>query len=228
MATSNLSMRDRTIFASLFVVIMYVGLVLFWLFAQSDAWNKARRQYDKAKKDRIKEDKLIAERQDWEEQYEAERAKMPIFPEGQSVDTHWQRMLDGVAAENYITISKLQSGAEEAVGEKKEVFELPIDTRNWEGSISSLVAFLYTLENLEDAMFDVRTISIQPNSAHKGFLKGDFVLTCAYLRGEEAEEEDMEEEVEEETDEESDTEEVSGAEEVSDTDEESTKGVGEE
>ncbi len=193
MASSNLSMRDRAIVAALFVFLMYAGLVLFWLFSQADTWKKARRQYEKARTERIKEDKLIAKRQYWEDQYEAERAKMPIFPEGQSVDTHWQRMLDNVAAQNFITISKLQSGMEEAVGEKKEVFELPIDTRNWEGSIGSLVNFLYALENLKDAMFDVRTISIQPNSGHRGFLKGDFVVTCAFLRGEAAGEEEQEE-----------------------------------
>ncbi len=206
MASSNLSMRDRTIVATIFVLIMYVGLALFWFFSQAEAWKLANKKYDKAKSERIKEDNLIAKRQYWEDQYEAERAKMPIFPEGQSVDTHWQRMLDNIAAKNYITISKLQSGTEEAVGEKQEVFELPIDTRNWEGATSSLVKFLYELENMEDAMFDVRTISIQPNSAHRGFLKGDFVLTCAYLRGEVAEE-DEEDVDEEEVSEESEIEE---------------------
>jgi hypothetical protein len=68
--------------------------------------------------------------------------------------------------------------------EAGDVFELPIDVRRWEATITSLVKFMHALETEKDAMFDIREISVKPSS-RKGFLTGSFKLACAYMRNEE-------------------------------------------
>jgi hypothetical protein len=86
--------------------------------------------------------------------------------------------MDEIAADHKIDISVRQAGKEVEAG---EVMELPIDVKNWEGSWEALLRFLHTLETKDDGMFDIRAISFKP-SGKKGYLKGSFTLTCAYMR----------------------------------------------
>jgi hypothetical protein len=88
-----------------------------------------------------------------------------------------------VASEKKLAITRRQTGKEEEVG---DVYELPIECKNWEGTLDSMVGFLYGLRE-EGAMLDVRQIYIRP--AAPGYLKGTFTLYCAYMRGEVVEEE---------------------------------------
>ena len=75
-------------------------------------------------------------------------------------------------------ILKRQVGEEEKHG---DVYELPIDCRDWEATLDSLTHFLFDLQ-AENAMLDVRQLLIRPNKdASK--LRGRFLLNCAYTRG---------------------------------------------
>ena len=60
--------------------------------------------------------------------------------------------------------------------------------------------FLYALETEQSAMFDVIQIDVKAQRGRKaGYLAGNMIVCCAYLRGEEEEEaEKSEEEVPEE------------------------------
>ena len=53
--------------------------------------------------------------------------------------------------------------------------------RNWEGALESLVKFMHEIENTSEGMFDMGSLNFKP-SAKKGYLKGSFTLTCAYMR----------------------------------------------
>ena len=53
--------------------------------------------------------------------------------------------------------------------------------RNWEGALESLVKFMHELENTTEGMFDVGYLNFKPSSK-KGYMKGSFTLTCAYMR----------------------------------------------
>jgi len=86
--------------------------------------------------------------------------------------------MDSVATRNGFTIARRQTGKEAEVG---DVYELPIDCKDWEGSLESLVKFLYDL-NREGAMLDVRQLYVRPSNK-PGYLKGTFTLYCAYMRG---------------------------------------------
>ena len=103
---------------------------------------------------------------------------MPLFEEGKNTDTTWLQKMDELAVKHHMSISQRQGGDEVEAG---EVLELPIDVKNWEGALESLVKFMHELENTDDGMFDIRSISFKPSSK-KGYLRGSFTLTCAYMR----------------------------------------------
>ena len=142
----------------------------------------AARKYRNQARKTLEEKKLIAERGKWNDAYESEKEKMPVFGvDAKDVDTHWLSRMDTLAQNCNVGISQRQAGEQVEAG---DVFELPIDVRRWEATITSLVKFMHALETEKDAMFDIREISVKPSS-RKGFLTGSFKLACAYMRNEE-------------------------------------------
>ena len=183
-AMSGMSRRDRMIAAVGGVVGMYALAVAVWFMSQEQAWRVSSRKYAAAVKKTASEKRLISERGRWNDAYEAEREKMPVFStEAKDVDTHWLSRMDSIAQACNVGISQRQAGQQVEAG---DVCEQPIDVKRWEATITSLVRFMHALEAEKEAMFDIREISIKPSS-HKGFLSGNFKLACAYMRGEDDE-----------------------------------------
>ena len=181
---NRMSRKDQTIAAVAGVAVLYAAAALFWFMSQADAWTKSAKKYQRERDRFHKEERDIAGRAKWAAAYEEEREKMPLFSQDEKgVDTHWLERMDAIAAENSVAIMQREARPE---AQKEDVFELPIEVKNWEGSLQSLVGFMNALQGADGAMFDVRSISIKP-SAHKGFLKGSFTLSCAYMRGGEGE-----------------------------------------
>ena len=141
---NNKSLREKAVIAVVVVLALYVIAVVLWFVSQQDAWKRAAKVYAGAKKTYESERKLIGERQKWNDAYEEEKAQMPTFAFGKATDTTWQRKMDELAEKHHIFISQRQGGAEV---EKGDVLELPIEVRNWEGALESLVRFMHELEN---------------------------------------------------------------------------------
>jgi len=175
---NNKSLREKAVLAVLGVVALYAFAVVLWFMSQEDAWKKAAKAYDKAKKTYEFERKLIGERQKWNDAYEEEKSQMPTFAFGKATDTTWLQKLDELAEKHYISISQRQPGKE---SQKDDVLELVIEVKNWEGALESLVKFMHELENTTEGMFDVGYLSFKPSSK-KGYMRGSFTLTCAYMR----------------------------------------------
>ena len=185
------TLKDRAALGIAGMVVLYVVAGFLWFKAVTDKasdWNRSRRKYADAVKQYQRERALIARRSYWNEAYDEEREKMPMFPEGEAVGTHWLNRMDSLANEHHVAISSRMSGKEEEVG---DVYELPVEVKSWEAALEPLVEFLFSLEHANEAMFDVRSIDMRPSS-HKGFLKGQFTLTCAYMRGDVDEKEEKE------------------------------------
>jgi hypothetical protein len=163
------------------VLVMYSLVACLWFTGQNQSWRIASKKYASAKKRTAEKRRLISERSKWYEAYEVEREKMPEFSvEAKNVDTHWLSRMDSIAQSSNVGISQRQAGQRVVAG---DVYEQPIDVKRWEATVTSLVKFMYALENEKEAMFDIREISIKPSS-HKGFLSGSFKLACAYMHGE--------------------------------------------
>ena len=172
-----MSRRDRTLLSVVGGVLLY-GIVAALFFTGRDkAWEKSRKAYEREAKKFERQQKLIAERNAWQARAEEVSVKMPTAEEGESTQTRWQRILERIANEHSISILGEQPKPEEEHG---GVWEMPIEVK-YEASLVRLVEFLYALNNVEDAMFDVRDIDI--TSKNNGFLSGKFTLTCAYMKG---------------------------------------------
>jgi len=184
---NGMPLKQQAALAVLGMIVLYAVVFAMWFLNLDrkmmwcpESWGKAIRKYQAECENYRKECKLIGEKSHWEEAYETEKKAMPMFEEGKATDTTWQRKLDELAEKHHVSIAQRQAGAEVQAG---EVFELPIEVKSWEGALESLVGLMHELENTDDGMFDIRSISIKPNTAKKGYLKGSFVLTCAYMHG---------------------------------------------
>ena len=80
--------------------------------------------------------------------------------------------------EYYLAGSQMQTKEETVVA---GVHELPLEVRNWDGTLQQLVDFLHALHK-EGAMLAIRNLSVQPIREKQGYLKGSFLLHCAFLR----------------------------------------------
>ena len=175
---NTMSLREKAVLATVGMALLYALAVALWFTTQSAAWSKSAKAYARAKATYESECRLIGEKAKWNQAYEDEKALMPTFEAGKATDTTWLGKMDSLAAKHHISISQRQSGKETESG---EVLELPIEVRSWEGALESLVKFMHELENTDEGMFDIRSISFKPSSK-KGYLKGSFTLTCAYMR----------------------------------------------
>jgi len=173
---SAVSSREKNMLLIAVVVVLYAAAALSYK-KQAANWKAAQRIYATAQKKLAEENALIAAKEEWSAKYEQMRDLMPVFPREKDVDTHWLNVMDSLATRNGFTIARRQTNKEAEVG---DVFELPIDCKDWEGTLESLVKFLYDLHR-EGAMLDVRQLYIR-QSNKPGYLKGTFTLYCAYMR----------------------------------------------
>lgn len=176
---SAVSARDKNLLLICGVLVLYAIAGLSYK-KQSAVWKIEKTRYERRKAVLASEKQLIADRQLWAQRYEERRALMPAFPYERDVDTHWMNLMDSVAKRNGLQIARRQAGKEVEVG---DVFELAVDVKDWEGTLESLVKFLYDL-NKEGVMLDVRQLYVRPSNK-PGLLKGTFTLYCAYMRGDE-------------------------------------------
>ncbi len=172
------SLKEKAMMATLGVIVLYAIAVCAWFFWAESTWKKKAKELRRAQEAYQKEVKLIDEKRKWTEAYETEKAAMPTFEIGKATDTTWRRKLDELAAKHHVAIMSAQTGKETEAG---DVLELPIEVKSWEGSLEALVRLMHELENTEEGMFDIVQISFRPSSK-KGYLRGSFILNCAYMR----------------------------------------------
>ena len=158
---NGMSLREKAVLSSLGMILLYGLAIALWFTSQEAAWRKAAKTYERAKSQYESERRLIGEKAKWNQAYEDEKALMPTFEVGKSTDTTWLGKMDSLAAKHHITISQRQSGKETESG---EVLELPIEVKNWEGALESLVKFMHELENTEEGMFAITDLSFRPSS----------------------------------------------------------------
>lgn len=177
-----MSIREKAVISVFGVVALYIGAVCFWFMGQEREWSKAARTYERAVRTYNDQAELIAQRHEWVERFEDEKSKIVMFKEGTDTDTTWQRKMNEIAARHNVFISSSQAGKAVVGEDVEELEELEIEVKTWEGSLESLVKFMYELETTAEGMFDLKSLNFKP-SPKSGYMKGNFVLTCAYMRG---------------------------------------------
>ena len=179
------SRRDRMIIAIVVVVALYALAVILWFTGRGAAWSRARKAYEKEVATFEREKALIRDRDLWEERAETKRLRMPLVGEDEMPATRWERIIEGLAEKYHVSVGKglKASQVEEDHG---GVWEMPVEVKYDNTSLLRLVEFLYALNNVEDAMVDVREIDINADRGkNAGALHGKIILTCAYLKGQE-------------------------------------------
>lgn len=177
---STVTTREKSMLLIAVVLVLYAVAALSYK-TQLANWKREERIYKTAQKKLADERALIAARADWAERYTQMSDLMPVFPYEQDVATYWLNLMERASNESGLMIARRQTGKESEVG---DVFELPIECRDWEGTLESLVKFLYEVQRV-GAMLDVRQLYVRPTN-NPGYLKGTFTLYCAYMRGESA------------------------------------------
>ena len=174
---SVISSKEKNMLLIGLIVVLY-GVAALCYKVQMPNWTKENKIRLAAEKKLTDEKTLIAACEDWQRQYAEVREIMPVFPYDKDVDTHWLRTVKTIATQQGLSTTPNQAKEIEVGG----VYELPIDCKAWEGSLESLVTFLYELSTQENAMLDVRKLFIQTVNNKPGTLKGSLTLYSAYMR----------------------------------------------
>lgn len=141
-----------------------------------DDWKMLRRQQAQVR-DSITRSKTLVEQHDkWNDRMNELQGLMPRFPADKRMGVHWSREMEKKANANDLKILRHEVGSEIQQG---PIYELPIECRDWEGTLDALVHFLFDLQS-EGAMLDIRYLRIKPKN--KMLRTGRFALYCAYMR----------------------------------------------
>ena len=173
-----MSDKDRRL-TVLLIAIVLLGVLALWFPKAKASWTAKKATWQQLEQKFAREQAIIALRPEIQKQYNNLCNSMPVFPEGKSVDTYWLPIMDNTAKANDVNIAQRSIGGEATYG---EVTELTLECRDWEGRLDALVWFLYDIETRNDAMMDIRAITIRPSAKKSGILQGTFTLNCAYMR----------------------------------------------
>lgn len=172
--------QEKRLTLGLGFVILF-GITGFATRARLEAWKTAREQLEQARQELARREALIASGERWERRFHNLSGLMPLFEPDRKLDTHWMSLMDRIAARHNLSIIRRQAGKEERIG---DVYEMPIECREWQGSLESLVGFLYDLQS-EGIMLDMRYLYMRPRqTGNPDSLRGRFELYAAYMRGE--------------------------------------------
>ncbi len=148
-----------------------------WLSGSKiEAWKSVRQQQLQVESSIERSKVLVEQRDTWTARMAELEGLMPRFSQDKRMDVYWSAEMEKKAAKNGLKILRHEIGSEIQEG---VVYELPIECRDWSGSLDALVHFLFDLQS-EGAMLDVRYLRIKPKD--KMIRTGRFSLYCAYMR----------------------------------------------
>jgi len=144
-----------------------------------DEWGDLRGQQAELRLKIEKERQLVSTADTWQKRFDAIRKLMPVQPADRPMDVYWLSIMDDLAKKHGVKIAQRQANREDRIG---DIYELPIEVREWEGSLEQIVHFLFDLQS-QGAMLDVRQLTISPKEDKNTItLRGRFTLYCAYMR----------------------------------------------
>ena len=171
----KLSQREIVMAMATGTVILF-GLSALLAKAKIDEWKDILKKQEGLSLQIKNNNKTIADRPIWQKKLNDLQKVLPEYPVDKKMDIQWLSAMDELASKHGIKILKRQAGEEKIVG---DVYELPVECKEWEGNLNSLVHFLFDLQN-QGAMLDIRQLQIKPKSGD--LLRGYFSLYCAYAK----------------------------------------------
>ncbi|MBN1557519.1 MAG: hypothetical protein JW951_05165, partial [Lentisphaerae bacterium] len=171
----KLSQREGILLLATLSVALFGGSALL-VRGRLDAWGEQQRRQAELRAEIAEDKALVEERERWEAEFADLRGLLTRHAPDKKMDIYWLSLMDATAARHGIEINRRQAGEEARNG---EVYELPIEVKEWAGTLEALVHFLFDLQE-QGGMLDIRELYIKPRA--DGELRGRFVLQCAYTR----------------------------------------------
>ena len=171
----KMSSRELVLGLSTIVVVLF-GVTALLVMPKYEELKEVREQTKDILHDIQMEKRLVEKRDYWENRLTEMSQLLPTQPADKDMDVHWLSVMDRAASKHGVKIKKRLAGDEIQLG---DVYELPIECKEWEADLDSLVNFLFELQ-YEGAMMYRLQLLVNPKG--KGKLKGRFTLYCAYTR----------------------------------------------
>lgn len=171
----KISPRETMLAVATLSVALFVGTGLL-ASSKLDEFKTMRQEQQQLRMSIERNKRLVENADEWTARMGELQGMMPRFPQSKRMDVHWSTEMEKKAATHNLKIIRHEMGAERQEG---PIYELPIECRDWEGSLDSLVHFLFDLQS-EGAMLDIRYLRIKPKD--KIVRSGRFSLYCAYMR----------------------------------------------
>ena len=124
--------------------------------------------------------RIIADQENWRDRLVELQQQIPVYDERVSVTAELLKDIKRMADEHRLDLLRTQPNREEQIG---TLYVLGVSC-NWEGTLESLVRFLFKLQS-QGIRYDVRQLSVQPDAQREGILKGSMLVDCAFRRGKE-------------------------------------------
>jgi Tfp pilus assembly protein PilO len=171
----NISARESFL-GLITCAVLIVGGTVMLSKPKIEEFRNLRQQQEQARNAIERNEHLVGQKDKWATKMDELSDKMAVFPKKKRMDVFLSDEMEKLAGKRGLKIIKREVGREHQAG---PIYELPIECREWEGSIDSLVKFLFDLQS-KGAMLDIRYLRIKPKN--KTVRKGRFTLYCAYMR----------------------------------------------
>ena len=175
----SMSKREKAMSAATLFVLAF-GVVVTQLTSRMEAISGKRAEADALAARISLQKELLEAAPFWRERYDKVKDQMPVFEKGRQVDTYWLSVMDRAAEKYDVKIGSRRALAETILS---DVFEFPIEVREWEAMLEPFLMFMHEMQT-KGAMLNIREMRIQPVPNRPGIMKGSFTLNCAYMRGE--------------------------------------------
>lgn len=159
-------------------VIVLFGLTWWWYWQPHiEEWKTIQAEEIDYRQRLAVAEHLLSKQEEWDTRLEDVKKNLPSFRADQEVTADFLKLCERLAGKHGVVLLRARPSPEEPAG---DLYQMTINY-SWEGDLTSLVHFLYALQN-EQANLDVQQISVSPDSREPRKLKGSLAIDFAYTR----------------------------------------------
>ena len=168
--------RRESMLACLTGAVVLLVVTGWYVQPRLETWRTLQEERRQWQQRRSEAEFLLARRETIARDLEQIMEQLPSHPEGRNVAADFLRLLESQAQQHGVALQRREAGRERHLG---DLYEIAIQG-GWEGSLSSLVRFLYALQE-EGVILDVSQLTIIPESGTER-MRGVYAVSFAYRR----------------------------------------------
>ncbi len=157
--------------------ILLTAATVRWARPRVAEWRELARERETHRLRQREYAHLAGSRPDLDRRLSALRQKLPAYPVGRDVTAELLRTLERKAGEHGLVLLRRDASKERTVEDLRE----QTIACQWEGDLSQLVRFLFSLQTGE-GLLDVSQLTVAPAPSGGGRLRGTFTVEFAYTR----------------------------------------------